>query len=141
METQDRAKLSTRFLASLIDYAVIICFFMFFVYKYGEPNSDGGQSIHGLKTLVPFGFWFLYLIVVESILSATVGHFLLGLKIVNIDYSKIDLSKSIKRHILDPIDFFFFGLPAIISIKNTPLNQRLGDLWANTIVVIDKEKE
>ena len=30
---------------------------------------------------------------------------------------------------------FFFGLVGIITIKNTDKNQRVGDLWAKTIVV------
>jgi uncharacterized RDD family membrane protein YckC len=30
---------------------------------------------------------------------------------------------------------FFFGLIAILTIKNTEKNQRLGDLWAKTVVV------
>ena len=43
--------------------------------------------------------------------------------------------QSFKRHLLDPIDMSMFGLIAIIIIKNTNYNQRLGDLWAKTIVV------
>jgi len=37
--------------------------------------------------------------------------------------------------LLDPIDMFFFGLIGIVTIKNTDKNQRLGDIWGNTIVV------
>ena len=33
------------------------------------------------------------------------------------------------------IDFFFFGIVAFITIKNTPDHQRLGDLLAKTIVI------
>jgi len=139
METQVRAKLGNRFLASLIDYIIIGCFFMVFVYKYGEPNEDGGYSIHGLITFVPLGFWFIYLIVIESLLNASIGHFLLGLKVVKTDNSRIDFVDSIKRHMADFIDFFFFGIVAMILIKNTNLNQRLGDIWAKTIVINDKE--
>ncbi|WP_394335734.1 RDD family protein [Flavobacterium cyanobacteriorum] len=43
--------------------------------------------------------------------------------------------QSLKRHVLDPVDMFPFGLIAIITIKNTDKHQRLGDLWAKTIVV------
>jgi uncharacterized RDD family membrane protein YckC len=37
--------------------------------------------------------------------------------------------------LIDPVDFFIYAIPAIIAIKNTDKKQRLGDLWAKTIVV------
>ena len=139
MERQEKAKLRARFFASLIDYIVIMCFFIIFVYKYGEPKIDGGYEVHGVKSLIPIGFWFIYLIVIESIFSFTVGHFIMGLKVVKDDYDRIDFIDSLKRHLIDPIDFNFFGIVAMILIKNTALNQRLGDIWAKTIVIKDTE--
>jgi uncharacterized RDD family membrane protein YckC len=136
----DRASLGSRFFATLLDYLVIGCFFWVYVYSYGEPNDNGGYTVHGLKALIPVVFWFIYLIGVESLLSATLGHFFLGLKVVKRDNRRIEFNDSLKRHIVDPFDFFFFGVPAMICIKNTDLNQRLGDLWAKTIVVKDNEK-
>lgn len=140
MDTQQRTGLTNRFIASFIDYIVITCFFMIYVYNFGEPNYEGGYTVHGIKALVPIIFWFIYLIVIESLFNATVGHFLLGLKVVKIDYSRIDFINSLKRHLIDPIDFFLFGIPAMICIRNTELNQRLGDLWAKTLIINDKEK-
>ena len=46
-----------------------------------------------------------------------------------------------KRHLLDPIDLLFYGIPAIITIKNTEKHQRLGDLWAKTIVIDTMDAE
>jgi uncharacterized RDD family membrane protein YckC len=140
METHDRASLKNRIFATLIDYIVIGSFFTFIVYYYGEPNENGGYSLYGAKALIPIAFWFIYLIVIESNFNATAGHYLLGLKVKRIDNDEIDFIDSLKRHLLDPIDFYFLGIPAIICIKNTALNQRIGDLWAKTIVVNDKEK-
>jgi uncharacterized RDD family membrane protein YckC len=37
--------------------------------------------------------------------------------------------------LLDPVDFFFYGIPALVAISKTEKHQRLGDLWAETIVV------
>ncbi len=139
MEIQKKVKLSSRFFASLIDYLVIISFYVFFLLKYGEQNTDGEYTVHGLKSLIPFLFWFIYIVGIESAFNATVGHFILGLKVIKPDNSRISFSDSLKRHLLDIIDFSFFGIPAIVTIKNTPLNQRIGDLWAKTIVVYDKE--
>ncbi len=44
METQ-RSSLGNRFFASLIDYLVIGCVFMIYVYKFGEPNNEGGYTV------------------------------------------------------------------------------------------------
>ncbi len=48
---------------------------------------------------------------------------------------KPTFGQSFKRHLLDPIDMFFFGLIGILTIKNSVKNQRLGDMWAKTIVM------
>ena len=80
------------------------------------------------------------MIIVESSLNATLGHFVFGLKVVKNNFrEKIGFTDSLKRHLTDFIEIPFFGIPAIICIRNTELNQRLGDLWANTMVVSDKE--
>ncbi len=82
----------------------------------------------------------------EQWFGATLGNLFVGLKPVSIrkpaDSStfsetdeKLTFEQSLKRHLLDPIDMFFFGLIGIITIKNTDKNQRLGDIWGNTIVV------
>lgn len=139
METQQSSNLVNRFFATLIDYIIIVCFFVVYAYKYGDPNETGGYTVNGLKSLIPIVFWFAYLIVIESLFNATAGHYLFGLKVVKENGTKIDFVDSLKRHIIDPIDFFFFGIPALICIKNTKLNQRLGDLLAKTIVITDKE--
>ena len=47
----------------------------------------------------------------------------------------ITFSNAFKRRIIDIIDIFFYGIPALICICNTPKYQRLGDLFADTLVV------
>jgi len=137
MKEYQKASLSKRFIASAIDYLVIGCFFMVFVYTFGELDENGEYVVHGLQALVPIGFWFLYLIVIETLVQATLGHFIIGLKVIRDDTSRITFTNAFKRHLLDPIDFFFFGVPAIITIKSTPSNKRLGDIWAKTLVIKD----
>ena len=65
---------------------------------------------------------------------------MVGLRAIPLDGTirKLTFLESFKRHLLDPIDFCFFGIVAIITIKNTVKNQRVGDLWAKTIVVSSK---
>jgi hypothetical protein len=59
----------------------------------------------------------------------------LGLQVVTKNGNSISFGQALKRHLVDMIDFFFFGIPAFITIKNTPDHQRLGDLLAKTIVI------
>jgi hypothetical protein len=60
---------------------------------------------------------------------------MLGLQVVTKNGNRISFGQAFKRHVVDMIDFFFFGIPAFITIKNTSDHQRLGDLLAKTIVI------
>lgn len=135
-EYRTKPNLLKRFIAGLIDYLLVYGFFFAFVYAFGEPNNEGGYSVTGTLSLIPFVFWFLIIVFTEVFLGATLGNALVGLKPQSLTKSngELSLSQSIKRHLLDPIDMFPFGLIAIITIKNTDRNQRLGDIWAKTIV-------
>ena len=60
----------------------------------------------------------------ESGLGGTVGNSLVGLKAIPISGQNRNLTffQSFKRHIMDPVDMFLFGLVGIIIIKNTDKN-------------------
>ena len=135
-EYRTKPNLLKRFIAGLIDYLLVYGFFFAFVYAFGEPNNEGGYSVTGILSLIPFVFWFLIIVFTEVFLGATLGNALVGLKPQSLTKSngELSLSQSIKRHLFDPIDMFPFGLIGIITIKNTDRNQRLGDIWAKTIV-------
>lgn len=125
-----------KYAAGAIDYTFIYIFFIAIAMYVGEQAEDGSYSLSGVNSLIPIGFWFIITVGIEQITGATIGNGIVGLKPLNEDgKNKPDLFQSIKRHLLDPIDMFFFGLVAVIAIKNTPKHQRLGDLWAKTIVV------
>lgn len=136
-EYRTKPNLLKRFIAGLIDYLLVYGFFFAFVYAFGEPNNEGGYSVTGILSLIPFVFWFLIIVFTEVFLGATLGNALVGLKPQSLTKSngELSLSQSIKRHLFDPIDMFPFGLIGIITIKNTDRNQRLGDIWAKTIVI------
>jgi uncharacterized RDD family membrane protein YckC len=126
-----------RFIAGLIDYLIIFFGTMFLIYFLGEPTDDGGMALNGLPGLLPFGLWLIMTVGLEIGFGETFGNSLVGLKPIpkNGTNRKLTFAESFKRHLLDPIDMFFFGLVGIITIKNTDLNQRVGDLWGKTIVV------
>ena len=134
---QTKLNLRKRAIAGFVDYSMIFAFDFVYLYIFGEPNEEGGYSMSGLPALVPVLFWCLMTVGLEQFNGATLGNTLVGLKPISIRgyKQKLTLIQSFKRHLLDPIDMFFLGMIGIITIKNTERNQRLGDIWAQTIVV------
>ena len=133
--------IGNRFVAGLVDYIIIYGVTFFLIFTFGEPNDEGGYSLNGLPGLIPIIFWIIMTVGLEIGFGATIGNSLVGLKAIpkNGTNRKLTFGESFKRHLLDPIDMFFFGLIGIITIKNTDKNQRLGDIWGNTIVVKTSE--
>jgi len=122
--------------ATIIDYGIIITFFTVYVYSVGEPNDKGGYTVTGLPALVPVGFWFVYLIVLEYNWGSTLGHLIFRLSVTDLLHGKPSFSQILKRRICDIFDITMsFGIVAIILVKNTKYNQRLGDIWAKTLVI------
>lgn len=132
-----KPNLLKRFIAGFIDYLLVYGFFFAFVYLFGKPNDEGGYSVTGILSLIPIIFWFVLIVLTEVFLGATLGNSIAGLKPKSLtnNSGELSFSQSIKRHLFDPIDMFPFGLIGIITIKNTDRNQRLGDIWAKTIVI------
>ena len=73
----------------------------------------------------------------EQWFGASLGNSLAGLKPISISgfSKKLTFGQSLKRHLFDPIDMFFFGLIGIVTLRNTTQNQRVGDIWAKTTVI------
>tara|TARA_R110002074_G_C12214932_1_gene636651 strand:+ start:64 stop:531 length:468 start_codon:yes stop_codon:yes gene_type:complete len=136
-EIKTEPNIGNRFVAGLVDYIIIYGVTFFLIFTFGEPNDEGGYSLNGLPGLIPIIFWLIMTVGLEIGFGATIGNSLVGIKAIpkNGTNRKLTFGESFKRHLLDPIDMFFFGLVGIITIKNTDLNQRVGDLWAKTIVV------
>ncbi len=149
-EVKTEPNIGNRFTAGFIDYIIIYGFTFAYIFAFGEPNENGGYTISGFPALIPILFWGIMTVGFELWIGSTIGNALVGLKPVSISNSidiqyiveengKISFGQSLKRHLLDPIDMFLFGFVAIVTIKNTDKNQRLGDIWANTIVIETSE--
>jgi len=107
------------------------------IFILGAPNEEGTYQLNGAPALVPVLFWLIMTVGLESGLGGTIGNSIAGIKAIPMSGQnrKLTFGQSFKRHLLDPIDMLFFGLIGIIVIKSTDKNQRIGDLWAKTIVV------
>jgi len=132
-----KPNLKKRIYAGLIDYSAIFGLMFILFYFFGEPNDEGGYSLHGLPAFGLMLFWFLWTIGAEQFYGVTLGNYLQKLRVISIRGNQTDLTfgQSFKRHLVDMIDFWPFGVFGILFIKNTKYNQRLGDLWAKTIVL------
>jgi len=139
---QYKANLKKRFWASFFDYAVVFAFTFFYIDFFGTPNEHGGKSVQGVMGLPVLGLWFVYFVVVETYFGGTLFHLAFNLKVLTVDRKPIDYIQALKRHLLDPFECFIWGIPAAIAIKNSDKHQRVGDMWAKTIVVdiLDQEQ-
>jgi len=124
-----------RILATLIDYAIYFALFYLYISTFGQKTDAGSYEVNGLLVWPIPIFWFLYFVVLETYNQATPGHDICKLVVVKTSGEKIGLADAFKRRLIDPIDIFIYGIPALICICNTPKYQRLGDLFADTVVV------
>ena len=148
-ELKTQALIGKRIVAALVDYTIIYGFLFIFILIFGERSESGEYSVSGILSLVPILFWAITTIGVEQLIGETLGNSLVDLRPISIkpnlnsnfkgSNQKLTLGQSFKRHLLDPIDMLFFGLIGILTIKNSERNQRLGDMWAKTVVMKTSE--
>lgn len=138
-----KPNLLKRVIACLVDYGIIAIFTAVMFKFYGEPNDEGGYSVNGLPAFAIMLFWFAVVVFTEQMNGRTIGNQLMKLRAVpKKDFnSSLTFGQSFGRHILDVVDFWFFGLVALILIKRSESNQRLGDFIANTIVIDETDPE
>jgi len=136
-----KTNLKKRIFATLLDYGLYCLAFYVYLMYFGHKDEDGGYKVSGLLATPIFLFWFIYFIVIEAFYGSTLGHLGFGLKVQTLNRNDINLTQALKRHVLDPLDIFLYGIPAIIAIRNSDKHQRIGDMWAQTIVVDTTDAE
>lgn len=126
-----------RIAAGFIDYAIIHALSFFTIILLRVQVNFNSNELNDAFLLIPIAFWLLMTVGIEITAGATIGNLILGLKAIpmNGQYRKLNFLESFKRHLLDPADMFFFGFVGVVVIKNTERHQRIGDLWAKTIVI------
>ena len=127
-----------RSLAAIIDAAVVLCLWYLIIAKWGTSVREGRYhetyltGIPGMLLIIGVA---AYWIVPEWLAGATFGKWCFDLRVATLNGGKISFSQSVKRNVLRLVDFFPWYLTGFIAAKLSPQRQRLGDLWARTIVV------
>lgn len=135
-----------RIAAALIDYIAIYGLTYVYASAFGLEDTSGGFVLSGSQILVPVILWFLLTVVTEQLLGATIGNGIVGLMPISVPdsyminnyngkHQRISFGQSLKRHLLDFVDISFFGIVGIIVVKSNDKSQRLGDMWAKTVVI------
>ena len=131
--------ISKRALATLIDYCVYLPFWFYYMYQFGVSDGSGGYTVRGWLTLPLLLSWLLYFPLIESLNGQTLGHKIVGLRVVRQNGKPVTFVQSLKRRILDGFELIgTLGLIAFITVKNSDKHQRVGDIWAKTIVIEEK---
>jgi uncharacterized RDD family membrane protein YckC len=137
------ASLSHRILAYLIDILLIIVYSIFFWITFTIIESSIDQAWWTpLLVVVAFVLpLLLYHLLMEFFNNGqSVGKMVMKIKVVKLDGSQPSLGNYLLRWLLRPIDLFFYGSVAILTIILSKAHQRLGDMAAGTIVVQNKPK-
>jgi uncharacterized RDD family membrane protein YckC len=133
------AQISKRIIAALIDYFLFSMAFAMVLLAFGkEVKLDDGRpgiELIGWLKSIPVILWIVTFPVMESFEGKTLGKKLMKLQVMKLNGSHFTLVDSMKRRFCDWVEFALFGLPAFLIANNTSLRQRLGDLWAGTVVV------
>lgn len=140
-ETHGFSYLATRALAALIDYGLAMIAVDGYFFTFGTATADGGYEVHGcLLNLVPIVIWLALLPLPEAIWGRGLGKAIAGLRVaMGDDLVRPDLAAVAKRHFAALFELFLcFGIVPLIVAATTKRGQRLGDLWADTYVVMDQ---
>jgi uncharacterized RDD family membrane protein YckC len=81
---------------------------------------------------------FLYHSLLEGMLGATLGKRLCNITVLKADFTPCGIGAGFLRNLLRIVDGFFYYLVAAVSLAGTFKWQRLGDLAAETVVVLRK---
>jgi uncharacterized RDD family membrane protein YckC len=126
--------------AAFLDYLFFFGLVFVYVYLTGEVQEDGTYAVHGFSHLLLILFiWIVYFPGIEGGVGYTLFKGLFDLKVLRESKRDYPFVVSFKRHMLDPIDFAFFGIIGIIMVKVRSDHKRLGDIFARSRVILDKE--
>jgi uncharacterized RDD family membrane protein YckC len=136
------AGIGDRAIATLLDIVVAASPFavigMWAAVRWGGVTPNGFQ-LQGTPAAITISLvvilWFLYVWLLEGLLGATLGKFILNLRVRRLDGSGIGLSKSLVRNLSRIVDAIGVYLVGFLIANFSNHKQRLGDHLAGTVVV------
>lgn len=136
------APLKDRFVAGFLDSFVGFLFYLLAGWGLAKFFHAGDLAVlHAnatrmvLHLSLAVGILFFYYLLMESVFGATLGKFFCRLRVVDTRGAPPNLGSIFMRNFLRIIDYPLFFLVAVISMESSPLNQRLGDRAAATMVI------
>lgn len=126
-----------RFVALLIDGIVLVIAAAPFAETSRGPGYFRIEFV-GARSAVPFLLWIAYFVVMEATLGATLGKLAMGVRVVMSDGSSLDLGAAFVRNLARLVDGFPYVVSYLlgaIAVWSGPTRQRLGDVWAHSVVV------
>jgi uncharacterized RDD family membrane protein YckC len=151
------ASIGNRFLACAVDHILQILAFVlmawafFSLYEIASLNrfiDEAPKWVVAIFILVGFFISAFYFVFFEWVMSGqTPGKRLLRLRVIREDGRPITLWESAARNLLRTFDMFpmavvfpFYSI-GLISVFISPRDQRIGDLFAGTVVIREREAE
>ena len=109
---------------------------------FAETSSvDGTYSIRwdGADFLIPLLITLAYFVLLEGAFGATVGKLVLGIRVRALDGTRIGFGAAAIRNVARMVDGFPYIIPYLvgaIAVSRSETDQRLGDRWGKTVVVL-----
>jgi uncharacterized RDD family membrane protein YckC len=109
---------------------------------FAETSSgDGTYSIRwdGVDVLIPLLITLAYFVLLEGAFGATVGKLVLGIRVRALDGTRIGFGAAAIRNLARVVDGFPYLIPYLvgaIAVSRSEIDQRLGDRWGKTVVVL-----
>jgi uncharacterized RDD family membrane protein YckC len=132
-QPREYASVTRRAVAALIDLVPTIGIGFVIAAMAGQID-EYGFVLTGLPVVVWMLAVLCYHAVAEVGFHATLGKWLLGIRVEMLDGSEIGWGASFVRNIVRLADLFVFGLVGLIAIGTSEHKQRLGDRAAGTVV-------
>jgi uncharacterized RDD family membrane protein YckC len=137
------AAILQRAMAFILDLLVILPVFGFIAQAFDlAPDLDPGLGDPGFWILggVAAGLQAVYGLLMEATLGWTIGKRIIGLRVAELDGSRVSFRGALLRNLVRPLDsgFLLGAFVGMSVIMATRRRQRLGDLVARTMVVEDR---
>jgi len=134
------APLGRRIAAGVIDASPAIAGMVYM----GQRIAELEIGVPTVAAMVPYVVgvvvYLIHVTISEAITGRSFGKFLFGMRVVNYDGSKVRVDRILLRNVLRLVDLMFYA--PLLLILLTPMRQRIGDLAAKTLVVMEgREKD